>query len=67
MSTWNVIREIVGDFPGGTERELVLVDLSRDRAVDEAQRLWDVDPGDPYLDVRFVVESSDGLRRLELR
>lgn len=65
--SWNVIREIYGAFPGGRERETLRVELSRDRAIDEAEVLADADTGDANFGVRFVVESADGLRRIEIR
>lgn len=60
--SWNVVREVV-DAGVLWSRETWLVDLTRDRAIDEADALQaDVSAG-----VSFIVESADGLRRIELR
>lgn len=59
--SWNVIRE-VHDAGVRWSREVWLVDLGRERAIDDATELQaQVSDG-----VRFIVESGDGLRRIEL-
>lgn len=79
--SWNVVREvhpgvragrlIPGDDAPPSDawaRETWVVDLSRDAAIDEATLLQDqCAPTVRGITVRYVVESADGLRRIEIR